>query len=183
MNYFAETSLFSCIANVHYHFGRTKDEFSTPALAADRFCLLRLYELRRGSLADISHGGCDRLEPSGKVRSCPLPDQAVCSCSSRGQKKNAPTKLLWPNCSLRYYIVEPFLTSCSPGYMQTIGAWPTELVAFIITARAATTQQLRNLRLEPLTRCRKLLMVEVNCCRRRFIGAVLPPTICICKQA
>ena len=70
---FCRNLLFSCIANVHYHFGRTKGEFSTPALAADRFCLLRLYELRRGSLADISHGGCDRLEPSGKVRSCPLP--------------------------------------------------------------------------------------------------------------
>ena len=67
--------------------------------------------------------------------------------------------------------------------MQTIGAWPTELVAFIITARAATTQQLHNPRLEPLTRCRKLLMVEVNCCHRRFIGAGLPPTHHLYLQA
>ena len=92
-----------------------KGEFSLPVLAVDKFGPFVSLWASAGHFGRYlmePRGGCDRRAPSGKVRSCPLPD-------TQSAPPPLPAPELWgqktallanlhhgslPNCSLGYYI-------------------------------------------------------------------------------
>ena len=166
--------ILGCFCQMFAILGADKRRIPSPSVGCWwiwPFCEFMSWSL--GSLADSSsEGAVTGWDPRARwglalnqtKQSAPAPPKTTLG---------AKIKLPPPNCSLGHYIVEPFLTSCSPGYANN---WCLA-DGIIMTARAATTQQLDNLRPEPLTQCRKLSMFEVNWCRRRFIGAGLPSVL------
>ena len=97
-------------------------------------------------------GGCDRRAPSGKVRSCPLPDtQSAPPClllNSGGKKLHCWQIYIVALCLtvlLDITSARPILASCSPGYANN-GCFDNRGFYYSSTC----------LPMEPLTRCRKL---------------------------
>ena len=116
LNYFAEVSQFGLLLPNACHFGRTKGKFPLPVLGVDKFGpFVSLWGGGRAVWA-ISQGGCDRLGPSGKVRSCPLPDTQSAHLSSGGKK------LHWKNCYGLTVLLDitSLLASCSPGLCKQL---------------------------------------------------------------